>query len=140
MIAEILMAAALAATQTPSWAWTLYDGSSPVVLANERPDTPDLRTTLECNPGSSLARISLYASDLVAGFASITSGDASATVEATANGDGAIVAPLRTDHPVFARFATTGNLALAVGERRQTIEIAAADLAKLRRFADLCSG
>jgi hypothetical protein len=140
MIAEILMVAALAAPQTPSWTWTLYDSSGPVVLANERPDTPDLRSTLECNPGSGLARVSVYSSDLVSGFASITSGDASATVEATASGDGAIVAPLRTDHPVFARFTATGNLALAVGEHRQTIEIGTADLAKLRRFADLCSG
>lgn len=140
MIVEILMAAALMLPQTPGWTWTLYDGSGPVVLANERPDTPDLRSTLECNPGSSLVRISIYGSDLASGFASLSSGDAAATVEATASGDGAIVAPLRADHPVFARFAATGVLALVIGEHRQTIEIGAADLAKLRRFADLCSG
>lgn len=140
MIVEILMAATLTTAQTPAWTWTLYDGAGPVVLANERPDTPDLRSTLECNPGSSLVRISVYGPHLVPGFASLTSGDATATVQATASADGAIVSPLRTDHPVFARFAATGNLALVLGQHRQTIEIGDADLAKLRRFADLCSG
>lgn len=140
MIAHILLAAALAAIQTPAWTWTLYEGSGPVVLANERPDTPDLQSTLECSPGTGLVRLSMYGSTLAPGFASVSSGDATATVEAGAGADEAVVAPLRTDHPVFARFTTTGALAVAVGERRQTIEVTASDLAKLRRFADLCSG
>lgn len=146
MIAAIAMAAALMAgqgptsAQRPTWVWSLYDEADPLVLARERPDTPDLQTTLECARASGLVRLSLYGSDLEAGIAVPSSGDVSAAVEATIAADGAIVAPLRTDHPLFGRFAQTGSLRVAVGDRRQTIEIPASDLAKLRRFADLCRG
>ncbi|MDB5420494.1 MAG: hypothetical protein JWR59_441, partial [Brevundimonas sp.] len=122
------------------WTWTLYEGPGPVVLANERPDTPDLLSTLECNPHTGLVRLSLYQSTAKPGSASVSSGDVVATVEATSADDGAVVAPLRTDHPVFARFTATGNLSVAIGGAHQAIEIPAPDLAKLRRFADLCSG
>lgn len=130
---------AISAGQTPVWTWTLYDGAGSVVLANERPDTPDLRATLECGPGSGLVRISLYGSQLRAGIATISSGQASATVETSTGPDGAVVAPLRTDHPVFASLAAGGALGVATEPARQVIEFPAADLAKLRRFADLCS-
>jgi hypothetical protein len=142
MIADIALAAVLAVTitQAPTWTWTLYEDSGPVVLANERPDTPDLRSTLECGRGAGLARVSMYGSGLAPGFANVTSGDAAATVEAVSGDNGAVVAPLRTDHPVFARFAATGTLSVAIGDKRQSIEMAPSDLAKLRRFADLCSG
>ncbi|CAN5175530.1 hypothetical protein BH09PSE1_BH09PSE1_23310 [soil metagenome] len=140
MIISSLLAAALALGQAPAWTWTLYEGSGPVVLANERPDTPDLRSTLECEAGSGLVKVSLYQSTLGAGIATVSSGDASAAVETAPGADGAVIAPLRTDHPVFSRFTAGGTLAVVVGSNRQTVEIAAPDLAKLRRFADLCSG
>jgi hypothetical protein len=140
MILSSLLAAVLLFGQTPGWAWTLYEGSGPVVLANEKPDSPDLRSTLECDPGSGVARISVYASPLDAGFATVAAGDASAAVEASKSADGAVVAPLRTDHPVFGRFAASGTLSITVGQNHQTLEVPASDLAKLRRFADLCGG
>ena len=59
-----LMFAAALAMQTPppeaAWTWTLYAEAAPVVLANEVPDTASLRTTLECDPGSSIARVTVY--------------------------------------------------------------------------------
>lgn len=140
MFAAIAMAAALMAGQGSTWVWALYDEADLVVMALERPDTPDLKTTFECARGSGLVRLSLYGSDLKAGIAVPSSGDASAAVEASEAADGALVAPLRTDHPLFARFAQTGSLSVTVGDRSQTVEIPAADLAKLQRFADLCRG
>jgi hypothetical protein len=47
---------------------------------------------------------------------------------------------LRTDHPVFAAFAVDGRIAIIIGDQRRLIEVPAAHLAKLRRFAELCSG
>ena len=140
MISTAALAALVLLAQAPTWTWTLYEGSGPVVLANERPDTPDLRTTLECAAGSGIARVSVYQSALKPGFATVTSGDQTATLEAAPGADQAIIASLRTDHPVFGRFSTSGALSLAVGEARQDIQIEAGDLAKLRRFADLCGG
>ncbi|WP_395652047.1 hypothetical protein [Brevundimonas sp.] len=140
MISTAALAALVLAMQAPAWTWTLYEGSGPIVLANERPDTPDLRTTLECSAGSGIARVSVYQSTLKPGFATVTSGDQSATTEAGPGADQAVVASLRTDHPVFGRFSASGTLSMTVGEARQVIQIDAGDLAKLRRFADLCGG
>ncbi|CAN5417377.1 hypothetical protein BH10PSE1_BH10PSE1_07720 [soil metagenome] len=140
MILSTVFALAMFLGQAPGWTWTLYEGSGPIVLANERPDTPDLRSTLECAAGSGLVKVSLYGSRLEAGIANVSSGDSTATVETRAGTDGAVVTPLRTDHPVFARFTASGVLAVVAGSARQIIEIPAPDLAKLRRFADLCSG
>lgn len=139
MMPGALIAMALAMAQPTGWTWTLYEGSGPIVLANERPDTTDLRSTLECGAGSGTVKVSLYGSQLGTGVATVSSGDASAAVETSAGTDGAIVVTLRTDHPVFARLTASGALAVVAGAARQTIEIPASDLAKLRRFADLCS-
>jgi hypothetical protein len=141
MIAAMALAVALVSTPVQTtWVWSLYEDADPLVLAQERPDTPDLQTTLECARGSGLVRLSLYGSGLGAGMAVPWSGDASAAVEASVAPDGAVVAPLRTDHPLFARFSETGSLSVVVGDHRQTVEVRAGDLAKLRRFADLCRG
>lgn len=140
MIANILMAALIVAAQTPAWTWTLYDGPGPIVLAHERPDTPDLRSTLECSPHTGLVRLTLYQSAVRPGAAALSSGDVVAPVDATSPEDGAITASLRTDQPVFTRFVATGALSLTVGGAHQAIEIPASDLAKLRRLSDLCSG
>lgn len=140
MIFSSLLAAAIFLGQPSGWTWTLYDGAGPVVLANEKPDTPDLRTTLECERGSGLAKISIYDSALDAGFANVTASDATATVQAAKAPDGAVVTPLRTDHPVFSRFAASGSLVVTIGQARETLDVPTSDLAKLRRFADLCGG
>jgi hypothetical protein len=128
--------------QALSWTWTLYEGEGPVVLANEVPDTPQLRTTLECAPGSGVARVSVYGASLGAGIATVTSGKgpAQAQTEAQAGRDGKVSLALRTDHPVFGQFVASGDLSIAVGDQHQDVAVEQPHLAKLRRFADVCSG
>lgn len=132
-----------AARQAPraseGWTWTLYGGDGPLVLANEIPDTPRLRTTLECAPGSSIVRLAFHDAPGADGFATIRSGAASAEVEARAR-RGRLEAALRADHPVFAAFLSSGRLTLTLGEQTAAIEIDRANLPKLRRFAELCTG
>lgn len=130
---------AAAAPSEAAWTWTLYS-DTPVVLANEVPDTANLRTTLECDPGSSVARLTLYGGEDGVGMARVTAGDAAAMAPAEAARGGGIKLALRTDHPVFAAFGAGGRLGVAVGDQRRTVEVPAVHLAKLRRFAELCSG
>ncbi len=139
----VMIAAALAAQTPPpdgTWTWTLYADTAPVVLANEVPDTPNLRTTLECDPGSSIARLTVYGGAGLAGIARVSAGQASAVAEAEAARGGGVRLALRTDHPVFAAFGVDGRLSLAVGEQRRSVEVPQIHLAKLRRFTELCSG
>ena len=49
-------------------------------------------------------------------------------------------AAVRADHPVFAAFLASGRLTLTLGDQSQTVEIDRANLSKLRRFAELCTG
>lgn len=133
--------AAIAALSGPApqggWTWTLYE-DSPLVLANEIPDTPQLKAILECQPGSGVARLDLFGAT-GAGIATIASGSATATGESEAAADHQSVA-LRIDHPVFGQFMVTGALDVAVAGQHQVVAIPAAHLAKLRRFAELCGG
>lgn len=138
----IVLLAALALTgQTPAeaaWTWTLYE-DSPLVLANEVPDTSSLRSTFECDAGSSIARLTLYG-DGAPGMARISAGQASTVAEAEAGRAGSLKMTVRTDQPAFAAFAADGRMNVSLGEARQTIEVQPSHLAKLRRFAELCSG
>lgn len=127
---------AIAALQG-GWTWTLYE-DGPLVLANEIPDTPQLKAILECDAGSGVARLDLFGST-AAGVATIVSGAASATGQSEASADHQSVA-LRTDHPVFGQFLVTGALDVAVAGAHQAVAVEPAHLAKLRRFAELCSG
>ena len=139
----LFVIAALAAQSLPSepaWTWTLYSDAEPIVLAHEVPDTASLRTTLECDPGSSVARLTLYGGVALAGMARVTAGESSAVAEAAVARAGATRLALRTDHPVFAAFTVDGRIAIVVGDQRRPVEIPTAHLAKLRRFAELCSG
>lgn len=134
---------ALALQTTPhagGWTWTLYEGSGPLVLANETPDTPDLKATLQCQPGSGVVSVAVYGSDAPSGFARITAGNATATAEARAGRGGKLEAALPVDHPAFAAFVATGSMTIAVGEARSAVNVERPHLAKLRRFADRCSG
>ncbi|WP_313102950.1 hypothetical protein [Brevundimonas sp.] len=136
------MSLALTLQATPSaetWTWTLYADNGPLVLANEVPDTPRLRTTLECAPGSSIVRLTLYDAAPADGIAVVTSGAASVNAEAQSR-RGQLQTMLRADHPVFAAFLANGKLQIAVGEQSSAIEIDRANLSKLRRFAELCTG
>jgi len=139
----LFVAAAMAAQSPPAepaWTWTLYADAEPVVLAHEVPDTSSLRATLECDPGTSVARLTLYGGAALAGMARVTAGEASAVAEAVAAPAGASKLALRTDHPVFAAFTVDGRMAIVVGDQRRPVEVPTAHLAKLRRFAELCSG
>jgi hypothetical protein len=142
MIALFVIAALAAQRPTPepAWTWTLYADARPVVLAHEIPDTASLRTTLECDPGTSVARLTLYGGPSLSGMARVTAGDASAVAETATARAGATKLALRTDHPVFAAFTVDGRMAIVVGDQRRPVEIPAVHLAKLRRFAELCSG
>lgn len=143
MTALLGLALALTLQTTPqptdAWTWTLYNGDGPLVLANEIPDTPRLRATLECAPGSSIVRLTLYDAAPAEGIATITSGAASANAE-TRPRRGQLQTMLRADHPVFAAFLANGKLEVAVGEQTSPVEIDRANLSKLRRFAELCTG
>lgn len=126
------------ALQGAGWTWTLYEGEGPLVLAHEIPDTPELRTTLECEPGSGLARLSLYGEQMPAGFARVTAGTASAASRTEPRNGGQTTLALRADHPVFAGFVAEGRLSMTVGDSVRTLEIERLHLPKLRRFAELC--
>lgn len=125
--------------RSEGWTWMLYENNGPLVLANEIPDTPRLRTTLECAPGSSVAQLKLYGADGAGGFATVRSGSAAAEVEATV-ARGRLELAVRADHPVFAAFLSTGRLTITSGERETVVEIDRPNLPKLRRFAELCTG
>lgn len=142
MIALFAAAALVAQTAPPdaAWTWTLYADTRPVVLAHEIPDTASLRTTLECDPGTSVARLTVYGGTALTGMARITAGEASAVSEVAAPRAGASRLALRTDHPVFAAFTVDGRLAVVAGDLRRAVEVPSVHLAKLRRFAELCSG
>jgi hypothetical protein len=137
-LATIAAIAALNGTMVQGgWTWTLYE-DGPLVLANEIPDTPQLKAILECEPGSGVARLDLFG-PTAAGVATIASGTATATGESEAAADHQSVA-LRTDHPVFGQFLVTGALDVAVAGAHQAVAVQPVHLAKLRRFAELCSG
>ena len=142
MIAIFAGLAFLAAQATPpetAWTWTLYADEARVALANEVPDSPSLRFTLECDPASGVARAAFYGGPAEAGMARVTAGNASAVTESVGE-RGALKLTLRTDHPVFAAFAADGRLTAMVGEQGRTVEVPRPHLAKLRRFTELCSG
>ncbi|MFN4295531.1 MAG: hypothetical protein ACK4FB_01730 [Brevundimonas sp.] len=147
MTAWLLMATALAA-QSPEqarWTWTLYDShGARVVLANEIPDTPSLRATLECDPGSGAVLVSVYDREGVeAGYISIRSGQASTASQGELFQDGGstrLTASMRTEHPVFTAFLETRALTLHQGENRWTVRVGARYGALLTDFAAACGG
>ena len=142
MIAVVVAFAILTQAAPPelAWTWTLYADAEPIVLANEVTDTPNLRATLECDPGSSVARVTLYGGAIAGGMARVAAGDASSMTEAEAGREGSLKLALRADHPVFAAFATDGRMSVTVAGQRRMVEISRPHLTKLRRFAELCSG
>lgn len=133
-----LLALAVQAAPEP-WTWTLYDASGSVVLANEIPDTPRLRATLECAPGSGVIRVTVYDAAPGQGFATLTAGGASATSEAGGRGD-RLESTLRADHPVFAAMVSSGRLTVAAGEQSRQIDVDRDHLGDLRLFGQRCSG
>lgn len=154
---SLILAAALALAvnsrqaSPQAWTWTLYEGDGPLVLANEVPDTTELRATLQCSPQTNVVEVTVYEDALPArqetaptvpppNFARLTSGAASTTSETRIARGGRLAVTLRTDHPVFATFVGNGDLTLMSGDRAQVIRVERQHLAKLRRFADRCAG
>lgn len=121
------------------WIWALYDDAGSVVLANEIPDTPRLRATLECAPGSSVVHITVYEAAPAQGFATLTAGGASATSEAGGRAD-RLETTLRTDHPVFAALAASGRLTISAGDQSRQIDIDRDHLVDVRRLGQRCAG
>lgn len=140
----IIAALATLALQTGSsantWTWALYETGGPLVLANEIPDTPQLRSTLQCDAGSGVARLSIFGPAMGTGFVRVTAGDATATTEADGSRRDQTQLTLRTDHPVFTQFVASGNLSLALADQTRAIAVDRMHRAKLRRFAGLCGG
>lgn len=127
-------------TVTPAWTWALYEGDT-LTLANEIPDTPRLRTTFECEPGSSVARVTLYGGAPSAnGMAQVSAGQSNATVAVSGGARGSGVLTVRTDHPVFAAFTSSGQMTVRAADVGVTVVVEPDHLAKLRRFAELCAG
>lgn len=152
MTAWLLMAVALAGQspgQSPEqarWTWTLYDpgDGGRVVLANEIPDTPSLRATLECDPGDGAVLVSVFGRDGAdAGYVSIRSGQASTASQGELADEGDVTrltASMRMEHPVFAAFLETRTLTLHQGENRWTVRVGARHSILLTDFAAACGG
>jgi len=138
LAASLLMQSAPAGSgAAPAWVWTLYEGDGPLVFANEVPDTPQLKATFDCAPGSGVVRVSVYGDGLVQGIATLTSGDSTAMTEATVGTD-KISVPVRTDHPLFTQMMANGALKIAVGDAEQSVEVQPPFQTAMRRFGDLC--
>lgn len=144
-----LILSVFAATQPAAaegWTWSLYGAGEggTVVLANEIPDTPELRATLECEPGSGAARISVFGVEGAAdGYVSIRSGDAAATSQGDTGRDGGVrrlSASLRLEHPVFHAFSSSGNLVMSQEDRSWPIRLGRHHRALLTEFAAACEG
>jgi len=144
-----MIATALAAAQPNAaerWTWTLYESGdgAPVVLANEIPDTANLRATLECEPGSGAARVAVYGVEgASSGYVAIHSGDTRAASQGETTEEAGVerlTASLRLEHPVFAAFAETGRLSLVQGDTRWPIRVPAAHRVLISDFAAACGG
>lgn len=140
LILSALMAVALQAAPAAGWTWSLYEGEGPMVLANDIPDTAELRATLQCQPGSGAVSVAIYGEGASAGFARITAGGVTATSEARAGRRGKLETAIPVDHPAFSAFVADGRMTITVGADANTITVERPHLAKLRRFADRCAG
>jgi hypothetical protein len=134
------MAVALQAAPAAGWTWSLYEGEGPMVLANDIPDTAELRATLQCQPGSGAVSVAVYGQDATAGFARITAGGVTATSEARVGRGGKLETAIPVGHPAFSAFVADGRMTITVGDDASTIIVERPHLAKLRRFADRCAG
>ncbi len=140
MVVIAAIAALLMQGPRDAWTWTFYQTGPSLTLANEIPDTPQVRATLECAAGSGAATVRLYQFGQAGEFSQLRAGQASAQGQSDADPDGSLGVALRVDHPVFAAFAGTGRLAVTSGGRGATVVVGRQDLPKLRRFGELCAG
>jgi hypothetical protein len=102
-------------------------GRRSVVLANEIPDTPQLKATLECAPGSGVAKVSVYGGGARRRdrHRHLRDGTGSGPDRGAGGRDGKLTVAVRTDHPVFGQFISSGDLSIAVGDQRQSVDVEA---------------
>ena len=134
----LLIAAALTIVSgqpSDGWVWSYYDSSGMAVLAREVPDTERLSAVLECEPGSGVARITVYGPEARPAFVNVSAGPASADAERV-EADGLAVR-LRRDHPVFRAFASGEALSLHADGEAATV--AAPSGAPLESFRSACA-
>lgn len=138
MIASLPLALSLAliAQAGDGWVWAFYGSDGSAVLAREVPDTDRLDAVFECEPGSGVARLTVYGSSERPAFVNISAGDVSADAERVES-DGLAVS-LRLDHPLFLAFAAGRALTLTAGD--ETISTPAPQAAVLARFRSACGG
>ena len=138
MIASLATALTLSLASQPGdrWVWAFYDNDGAVVLAREVPDTPQLSTVLECEPGSGVARLTVYGPQARPEFVNVSAGDVSADTERV-DSDGLAV-QLRLDHPLFAAFGRGETLTVSAGE--ESASAPAPGSAVLNRFRAACQG
>lgn len=138
MILSLAAALTLSLSGQPGdrWVWALYDNDNAVVLAREVTDTPQLSTVLECEPGSGVARLTVYGPQARPEFVTLSAGDVSADTERVQS-DGLAV-QLRLDHPLFAAFGRGETLTVSAGE--ESVSAPAPASAILNRFRTACLG
>lgn len=138
----LLAAAVLTASpvQAPAWTWSLYDGDGRLVLAEEEPSAMRLRTTLECEPGSGVARLTLFQFGATSGYAQFSAGGAGGAAEVASGRGEDLSLSLRIDHPAFVAFVADGRLDVSAGGRQRRIETPRPHLSRLRSFAEQCAG
>ena len=134
----MLLALAALALAQPDWTWSLYDGQR-LVLANEIIDTPQLRATLECEPGSGAISVVLFGPTL-AGPATVTSGAATTTATARGKAQGGFELTLNARSAVLQAFAAGGKMTVRVADQTRSIDMGDQGLPLLRRFAQQCGG
>ena len=141
LFAASLLQASAPALPAQGWVWTLYDNGNPtVVLAEEVPDTPHLRATLECVQGSSQARLIHYqAPDAASGSANLSAGTARQEAPATIAGQ-RLSLSLNVGTPVFRGLITSGRLSFSLEDQTTEVRFDRQSLPRLRRFAELCAG
>lgn len=126
----------LAGQSGDRWVWAFYDNDGAAVLAREVPDTDRLSTVLECEPGSGVARLTVYGPQARPEFVNVSAGGVSADAERV-DSDGLSVR-LRLDHPLFAAFGRGETLTISAGEESASAPAPAAAI--LNRFRAACMG
>lgn len=128
----------------PDMAWSLTHAEGEgAKLAYGQPQTDNVLLMLTCAPRSGAVQVSMTAPEGTGATAlKLSSGGRSARLKGESApsglGDGLLVeAQTRADDPVLAKFAQSGELAVAVGARRTELP---ADPDKSRRFVESCRG
>ena len=135
----LLMAGQVMAQAPETWVWALYEDGPAPVLAQEIPDTPRLKTTLECDGTSKSVRVVVHGDNaLTAGSVTLASGAQSVQSELKTE-PGSKSASVRLDHPVFASFTANGALKLEQPSGAVDVTVEQPYLNILRRFSRLCA-